>query len=579
MMGVGVRAAFAVGSGLLGFASAGVGAPVVPAVGVEALAVDSLVKVFRDSPKDFLAENKTDAVADLVRGGHYTFQVVVPAGTVDVKDLQATATAFQRVGPAETAAGAEPAWPVPRVRYVGYVGSSVSMDTTASDQLRAAPAVYPDPLLLKPPQSVHAGENQPVWVTGQVPLEAAPGDYVSTVTVSAMILGRATSATVPLRAKVYPVTIRDTRLDVTMWYQMWYFNGQKMPERYSDAWFDIIRTYAKNMREHRHTWGWVETHDAVKLSRGTDGRLHADFSDFDRWVELFFEEGFRHIEGQHFGSRIGGWLKPFGVWIREPDEDGKWQSRKVAPDSAEAETFFGEYFPLLQAHLEERGWLGKYTQHVADEPVNANWDSYTTAAMLLKKYAPKIRIMDATQSEKVAGVVDVWVPQLDHFAKGYEFFRKRAALGETVWMYTCMYPTGEYANRFVELPLIKTRLLHWINFRYGATGYLHWGYNYWPPHVWEDVADYRQQLLPGGDANIVYPDPERLEVLDSIRYEAMRDGIEDHELLSQLAEKDEAAAQELAGRIVKGFTSYETGGREFRKVRRELLERLSATMP
>ncbi len=76
-----------------------------------------------------------------------------------------------------------------------------------------------------------------------------------------------------------------------------------------------------------------------------------------------------------------------------------------------------------------------------------------------------------------------------------------------------------------------------------------------------------------GDAWIVYPGKEG--PLDSIRFEAMRDGIADYELLCQLKERDPGGAQRLAGKLVLDFDQYATGIQDFRAVRRELLRLLS----
>ena len=138
-----------------------------------------------------------------------------------------------------------------------------------------------------------------------------------------------------------------------------------------------------------------------------------------------------------------------------------------------------------------------------------------------------------------------------------------------------MFPQGEYANRFIEQPLLKTRLLHWINYRYGATGYLHWGYNHWrqeDPFTHLTPAHGGPPYLPAGDSWIVYPGSDG--PLGSIRFEAMRDGIVDHELLSMLGERDAAAAQRLAAQHVLAFDRYDTDLKRFRATRRELLSLL-----
>ncbi len=121
-----------------------------------------------------------------------------------------------------------------------------------------------------------------------------------------------------------------------------------------------------------------------------------------------------------------------------------------------------------------------------------------------------------------------------------------------------------------------TRLLHWINFRYGVTGYLHWGYNYWSSDAFRQVSVYAEGgalILPAGDSWIVYPGKDG--PLDSIRYEAMRDGIVDHELLSRLAERDADATRRLAEKHVIDFNKYDSDVSTFRASRREMLELLS----
>ena len=215
-------------------------------------------------------------------------------------------------------------------------------------------------------------------------------------------------------------------------------------------------------------------------------------------------------------------------------------------------------------------------QHLADEPIAVNSKTYELMADLARKYAPELKIVEACHTKDLAGSMDIWVPQLNYFGNDYDYYQERQKLGEEVWFYTCVFPQGEYANRFIEQPLMKTRLLHWINFRYGATGYLHWGYNQWTkdsPYTHTTRPHGGPPYLPAGDPWIVYPGKEG--PLDSIRFEAMRDGITDHELLSQLAEKAPEAAMELATQHILAFDSYNTDVTQFRKTRQKLLEELS----
>ena len=86
---------------------------------------------------------------------------------------------------------------------------------------------------------------------------------------------------------------------------------------------------------------------------------------------------------------------------------------------------------------------------------------------------------------------------------------------------------------------VKLAPLPWVNYRYGLTGYLHWGGNFWTDRPFENVQpDWGGGfLLPAGDNAIVYPDPERDGVFVSERLEVMREGIEDYELLRESARR------------------------------------------
>ena len=104
-----------------------------------------------------------------------------------------------------------------------------------------------------------------------------------------------------------------------------------------------------------------------------------------------------------------------------------------------------------------------------------------------------------------------------------------------LWFYTAWVPQGSFPNRLMDYPVIKTRLLHWVNFLYGATGYLHWGYNFWGVPF--------DQFSPG-DNWIVWPGLDGPR--SSLRYEAMRQGIEDYEFLMMLVDSTREVARKLA---------------------------------
>jgi len=445
-----------------------------------------------------------------------------------------------------------------------------------AERRRVPPTFFPDPLLEEPSVNVTPGSAQSIWITIPIPLDAEPGIYRGQLQVSAEVNNKPTDASLPLTVRVYPVQIDRTRLWVTHWFQVGRFPGQGELKVDSDAYWDRLRSYARNMAEHRQNVALISPLSLAEFKDAGDGTLGIDFSRFDRWVEIFTQEGvIGRIEGGHIGGRVKGWESQFIVNIRQI-ADGNIASTSVDPASPEADAFYSRFFPALVKHLKDKGWLDRYMQHLADEPIDMNIATYRAMAALARKYAPELRIIEACHTKDLTGAIQVWVPQLNFLHDDFAHYQQRQQAGEELWFYTCVFPQEEYANRFIEQPLIKTRLLHWINFRYNVTGYLHWGYNYWSDEPFRKLAvgvEGGALLLPAGDSWIVYPGKQG--PLDSIRYEAMRDGIVDHELLCRLAERDPAAAERLVKKHVLDFNKYDTDLAAFRATRHELLERLS----
>ena len=119
-------------------------------------------------------------------------------------------------------------------------------------------------------------------------------------------------------------------------------------------------------------------------------------------------------------------------------------------------------------------------------------------------------------------------------------------------------------------------MIHWVNFRFGATGYLHWGFNQWKGDPYGETTFMNLEsgnTLPGGDSWIVYPDKGKL--YSSIRMEAMRDGITDYTLLKMLEKKNPELAKELCRQVVFNWALYDIDSDHFRMIRHQILEELS----
>jgi len=378
---------------------------------------DPLTKVFRDA----VPEAPAAARADVARGEHASLQFVVRASEA-IAGLRVEIAPFMH----ESGAGAlQPRAP----RFVGYVPVDRPMQTPCKDQLRVPPADFPDPLLEAESVDAGPGQAQPVWVTIPVPLDAAPGLYRGVAAIGGAIAGKTHLTSQPLEVQVYPVTVARTRLWVTQWFSPHALHMNLQPEPDSDEFYALLARYARNMADHRQNVALIPPLGLAAYSVDADGDLAIDFARFDRWVQVFKDAGvIGLIEGGHIGGRESGWESHFVVGIQEV-KDGEVSARSIAPDTPEADVFLSKFFPALVAHLKEKGWLEIYRQHLADEPIVSNIESYRQMAALVRKYAPELRIIEACHTKDLVDAMDVWVPQLNYLHDDLEHYQTRQAAG------------------------------------------------------------------------------------------------------------------------------------------------------
>lgn len=442
----------------------------------------------------------------------------------------------------------------------------VSPGTPAPYATRQAPFSVYDPM--EPVENGHIlpDENRTCavylrWNTKDIPCGKHEGNLLITSPEEILMI--------PVTINVASVEIPDRgKLRVTNWYNlndMAKFHGAEL---WSEEHWDMIRKYAKAMRECRQTDFMTHASLAVK-SVNSKGEYIYDFFRTKRFIEIFLEEGFTHIEGETIVCRANWGASEFLV---------RWGNEKFPAFSEEGIKHIESYYSQWYEFLKENNWLHIATQHVADEPHDGCAEDYCKLAEMFRKLLPGIPLMDAVETTKIDGAIDICVPKSIGYIndrEGYDKFRDKT----DIWFYTCCFPGGTYLNRLLDQELIRTRYLHWANYLYNFTGYLHWGFSYYhcngtdPFTLAGDLIDgHMGQILPAGDTHLVYPKGKK--VLRSVRSEAMRAGIEDYELLMLLSEKCPEKAHELVVKCVRSFTDYTTDIHEFEKVFTDLITTL-----
>lgn len=178
----------------------------------------------------------------------------------------------------------------------------------------------------------------------------------------------------------------------------------------------------------------------------------------------------------------------------------------------------------------------------------------------------------------VASYIDIIVVLLDQLPAAYPAIQKlQQSSDKKVWLYTCNSPQGG-ANRFIELPLLKTTLLPWIAAKYHLDGYLHWALNFWGDAPYADASIVKfgasQMVFPGGDAWLFYPGDQTVNI--SLRSLAMRNGITDVALLNLLRKKRPEDAERINNDLIKSFNQYDLNTTDYFNKKKEILTLLSS---
>lgn len=538
----------------------------------ECFAVTDLVRVFEDGYECPAPQSRVDVFG--VRNEYVSAQCVVRAG----QDLAELTVSLAPLRHKDTGT----VLPADCARW-NFVGSIAIAENTPkyrkSDIIRAAPARFPDYLSDVRQVAVGGGRCQAVYLTIHVPPDAPAGDYDGLVTFRTDKGDR----TLPVSLTIFPLTLPDERrLMVTEWFSTGRFKAfHGIDSSDSTAFYDMLGLYARNMADHRQNVFRVSI-DLIVTTRRADGALAFDFSRFDKWAEVFWRTGRMDLLETGFVARFaeGGWssreivLRDFTV---RDETSGK-------SASVPGKDFLPRFLPALEQHLERRGWLDKTVFHIADEPSNHNVMSWREASDFVHCHGPRLRRGDAIETPHCLDRLEIWVPKLDHYATWQQAYDEAARRGNEMWFYTVgIYQQGSYPNKTVDVPLIQSRVLHWFNYRFGLTGYLHWGFNQWTDDPFEAPGQHR------GDGWHVYP--KRDGLLDSLRWEQMRNGIQDYECLrlledgirrmkgdmsERLAPLIDPARRgvEIASRVVRTTADFSDDPNVLYAARRQIIEEL-----
>lgn len=498
------------------------------------------------------------------------------------------------------------------VRKVEWVDLNAPFDPKEAS---ARPNCLPDPLAPVEPATerfgLEPGRNLALWITLSVPEDAAPGEYAGEVRLQAE--GK-TLAAVAIRTRVFsfalpqrPTLQSMVGLSAANIYKAHGCRTAEEKERIVRRYFDeYIRArlspflYAPGTIAFNPLPGGAIAYEFVKDSAGKfTGEVRLDFTGFDAAGREYLDRR-QAFNGFNFAPYLWARKEKHGkhdVFLRMADSRGNvvlGRNDDGSPNPLFERVVVG-FFRQAARHMAERGWLERSVYYVTDEPAESDTESIGTICRLVRKADPRIRTAvtyDPANRPRLAELVEngrslvsIWIPVCTLYRQDVADAQRK--LGAEYWL----YDVKEFC--LISHSGLQNRGAFWNIWRRNAHGYLYYLSTYWGREA--TPWDRPNFLLPGvtyryrhGDGYFFYPPTRQLEakspifdrVVTSIRWELMREGVEDYEYLRKLEglvaqmnkrpEAVEAARKALAeaGQLAEGLggsTNYTIGAMELEK--------------
>ncbi len=186
--------------------------------------------------------------------------------------------------------------------------------------------------------------------------------------------------------------------------------------------------------------------------------------------------------------------------------------------------FLGDF----SAHLKKMGWFSQTVIAMDERPAG----QMRKALAVIREAAPgmKVALAGADHPELYGDIHDYCFFISHRVPK--RAIKRRLNEGRPTTFYVCCGPRRP--NTFTFSPPAEAAWLGWFAAARGYSGFLRWAYNSWTEDPLSDTS-YPAKDWPAGDCFLVYPGPR-----SSIRFERLREGIQDFEKLAAVRASLEA---------------------------------------
>ena len=406
--------------------------------------------------------------------------------------------------------------------------------------LRTAPGLYPDPLfpLHQGGIFVMRGQLQSLWVEIDLCERLSAGEY--TVTLKLVDGQKTVHAENSLTLTIIDALLPPQEMILTQWFHCDCLATYYNVEPWSEEHWRIVENFAAIAAKNGINMLLTPVHTppldtAVGKERKTvqlvdvtveNGAYSFNFDKLDRWIDMCNRVGIRYFEIAHLFTQWGAQRAP----KIEACVEGEYKrifGWETDSTSEEYTTYLRAFLTAFLAHMKARSDDKRCYFHISDEPNKLHIDRYRAVKASVADILEGYPIMDALSNFEFYqdGLVELPIPSNDHIAPFIE------AGVEGLWTYYCCSQDKGVSNRFIAMPLWRTRSIGLQLYKFNIVGFLHWGYNFYnvalsrnPINPFLDTC--AGNMFPAGDAFSVYPAQDG-SAIESIRiisfYEALQD--------------------------------------------------------
>lgn len=374
-------------------------------------------------------------------------------------------------------------------------------------------------------------ETRPLWITINTPFDAAPGTYKSILALHTE--GQKTKRfelSINVIDKILPPP-NDWKFHLDLWQNPFavarFHNVKPWTQEHWSLLKPIMQRLADTGQKvitvslNKRPWGgqtFDQFEGMIDWKKMKNGTWEYDYTVFDNWVQFMIDLGIKNQISCYS-------MVPWGNELYYFDEkENKEVKIKAEPGTKEYENLWVPFLKQFKDHLTKKGW-NTITRIAMDEREPKEMQAMFG---ILNKYAPEFGASFADNHKSYK----LYPNELKDLSVAFgttideEDLKLRKLNGYISTHYVCC--SDDFPNIFTFSPPVEGVFIGWYSVAANFDGFLHWSYNSW---VENPLHDSRFRAWPAGDTYMVYPDNR-----SSIRYETLREGIQDAEKIRILRE-------------------------------------------